>query len=139
MAERCNYGSLKDELIRDRLVVGLRDIKLGEKLQLDAELTLEKEITLLAIQSVKLQHKEIRSIEQSALDVGEVRGQANTKTLRNEEKVPFRSNPQRKGKSGDERCQSCGGVRGHTKTQCSAVNKRCIHCGKKATTPMCAC
>jgi len=45
LAENCKFGELRDQLIRDRLVVGLRDYKLSEKLQLDAELTLEKAIT----------------------------------------------------------------------------------------------
>ena len=45
LAENCIFGELRDQLIRDRLVVGLRDYKLSEKLQLDAELTLEKAIT----------------------------------------------------------------------------------------------
>lgn len=40
MAERCDYGTLKDELIRDRLVVGSQDVKLSERPQLVAELTL---------------------------------------------------------------------------------------------------
>jgi len=42
LAENCNYGTLKSEMIRDRLVISLRDLALSEKLQLDAELTLEK-------------------------------------------------------------------------------------------------
>ena len=42
LAENCNYAGLKEEMIRDRLVVGIRDMALSEKLQLDAELTLEK-------------------------------------------------------------------------------------------------
>ena len=45
MAEHCAYGTLKDEMIRDRIVVGLRDAKLSEKFQLDPELTLTKAIT----------------------------------------------------------------------------------------------
>ena len=45
LAEHCGYGNLNDEMIRDRLVVGLGDSKLSEKLQLDPELTLEKAIT----------------------------------------------------------------------------------------------
>ncbi len=36
LAEHCSYGDLHDEMIRDRLVVGLR---YSERLQLDAELT----------------------------------------------------------------------------------------------------
>eukprot|EP00731_Ephydatia_muelleri_P034495 Em0062g18a len=41
LAENCEYGGLKDELIRDRLVVGIRDETLSRQLQLDPELTLK--------------------------------------------------------------------------------------------------
>ena len=41
---KCNFGTLREELIQDRLV-GLCDSTLSEKLQLDAELTLEKATT----------------------------------------------------------------------------------------------
>ncbi|XP_068671157.1 uncharacterized protein [Montipora foliosa] len=44
LAEHCQFGVLHDEMIRDRIVVGLADQKLSEKLQLDADLTLEKAI-----------------------------------------------------------------------------------------------
>ena len=42
LAEHCNFGVLREELIRDRIVVGIRDKALSEKLQLEADLTLEK-------------------------------------------------------------------------------------------------
>ena len=41
LAKHCNYGSLHDEMIRDRVVVGLRNAQLAEKLQLDPDLTVE--------------------------------------------------------------------------------------------------
>ena len=44
LVEFCNFGNLRDELIRDRLVVGILDKQLSEKLQLDVDLTLEKAI-----------------------------------------------------------------------------------------------
>ena len=44
LAEHCNYGTLVEEMIRDRLVLGLRDTKPSERLQLDSELTLEKAV-----------------------------------------------------------------------------------------------
>ena len=37
LAEHCDYGDMTAELIRDRLVVGIRDSALSEKLQMDAE------------------------------------------------------------------------------------------------------
>ena len=42
LADNCAYGDLKDDLIRDRIVVGIHDKALSERLQLDPELTLEK-------------------------------------------------------------------------------------------------
>ena len=36
--DHCKYGDIKPEMIRDRLVVGIRD----EKLQMESDLTLEK-------------------------------------------------------------------------------------------------
>ena len=35
LVQHCDYGEMKDEMIRDRLVVGIRDSLLSEKLQLD--------------------------------------------------------------------------------------------------------
>ena len=45
LAEHCNYGNLCEEMICDRLVAGIRDSKLSEKLQLDYALTPERAIT----------------------------------------------------------------------------------------------
>lgn len=47
LAEHCSYGVLHDELIRDRLIVGLSDAQLLECMQLDRDLTLEKAITMV--------------------------------------------------------------------------------------------
>ena len=44
LAEHCNFGTLGEEMIWDRIVVGLLDTKLSEKLQLDPELTQPKPI-----------------------------------------------------------------------------------------------
>ena len=35
LAADCNFGELKDELIHDRVVVGIRDVSLSERLQMD--------------------------------------------------------------------------------------------------------
>ncbi|UYV82809.1 hypothetical protein LAZ67_22000949 [Cordylochernes scorpioides] len=44
MAENCSYGSLKEEMIRDRIVLGVKNLQLSEKLQLEPNLTLERAI-----------------------------------------------------------------------------------------------
>ncbi len=42
MVDSCEYGTFKGEIIRDRLVVGIRHGALSERLQMDAERTLER-------------------------------------------------------------------------------------------------
>ena len=62
LAEHCCFGPLHKELIRDRSVVGLRDSKLSEKLQLDADFTLEKAVTAARqMKDVKKQQAAMRS------------------------------------------------------------------------------
>ena len=41
LVETCNYGDLKNEMLCDRIVVGLRDGAMFEELQMDPGLTLE--------------------------------------------------------------------------------------------------
>lgn len=46
LSEHCNFGQLKDEYIRDRIVIRLRDKSLSEKLQLQGTLTLARAIEM---------------------------------------------------------------------------------------------
>ena len=41
LVETCEYGTLKEEMLRDRIVMGIRDTRMSERLQLTADLTLE--------------------------------------------------------------------------------------------------
>ncbi|UYV70047.1 hypothetical protein LAZ67_7001593 [Cordylochernes scorpioides] len=61
LAENCNYGILKEEIIRYRLVVEVKNFQLSEILQLESVLTLEKAIQIVRqSENVKNQQKEIR-------------------------------------------------------------------------------
>ena len=42
LSEDCEYGEMRNEMIRDKLVVGIRDVALSERLQTDENLTLDK-------------------------------------------------------------------------------------------------
>ena len=62
LAEHCGYGDLHDEMVHDRIVVGIRDSRLSEKLQLDPNLTLEKAIAeTRQKEAVKKQQSTVRS------------------------------------------------------------------------------
>lgn len=41
LVDSCEYGDLKEEMLRDRHVVGILDQELSKKLQLKADLTLQ--------------------------------------------------------------------------------------------------
>ena len=47
MAERCEYGTMKKELIQDRLVAGIQDKVLSQRLQMETDLTLAKAKTMI--------------------------------------------------------------------------------------------
>ena len=78
LAEHCVYGQLCHELIRDRLVVGLLDASLSEKMRIDPEFTLDKAIAL-ARQSEAMrkqqpvvrgtQQQDCLTVEQEKIDV----------------------------------------------------------------------
>ena len=46
-AEKCGYGDMREEMIHDRLIVGIRDTSLSEGIQLDADLTSRRQRKLL--------------------------------------------------------------------------------------------
>lgn len=59
LVETCE---LRDEMLRDRLVVGIRDSALSERLQMDAELTLERAKKLVRQkEAVKEQHQQLQA------------------------------------------------------------------------------
>ena len=76
LAEHCNYRDLHNEMIRDRIVVGLRDAALSERLQTDSELTLDKAITMARqTEAVKEQQPVVRGeVENSHARVEAVHG-----------------------------------------------------------------
>ena len=73
LAENCNYGDLKEEMISDRLVVGIKDNALSEKLQLDSRLTLESAKTAIRLkEAVHEQQQTLKGIENATSPVGTV-------------------------------------------------------------------
>ena len=77
LVEFCAYGVLKHEMLRDRLVVGIRDLSLSDKLQTDPMLTLEKTKTLMRQKAaVKDHHHELQlhQMASEAADLGRLGG-----------------------------------------------------------------
>ena len=70
LAEHCNYGTLHDELIRDRIVVGLADARLSERMQMDQDLNLEKAINMARqSEEIKKQQNTLRNDASSVVQM----------------------------------------------------------------------
>ena len=132
LAKHCNYGLLHDETIRDRIVVGLLDSRLSEKLQIDPELTLEKAVNATRqSELVKKQQSVVRGTEGSGVP---------PKTVEAVHKVSRRKGPkQSKARPGSTqsstpspmKCNRCGLFPGHARTKCPAKEAKCLRCKKK--------
>ena len=125
LAEHCGYGVLHDEMIRDRIVVGIKNAKLSEKLQLDSTLTLEKAITQVRqSEEIKRQQPLLRG-EGDSLPIGSVRGRrGNPGDKSGHGRVPKK---QGEGKA----CGRCGRSPTHDIQHCPARNSTCHKCQKR--------
>ncbi|UYV66480.1 hypothetical protein LAZ67_4001837 [Cordylochernes scorpioides] len=135
MAENCNYGSLKEEMIRDRIVVGVKNLQLSEKLQLEPNLTLERAIQAACqTECVKQQQTILRSTTTQAANVDQVyekklpprrfnstngKGDASKKS-----KFQKWSKPEKSG------CIRCGASKFHPYKDCPAKEVKCHKCKK---------
>lgn len=79
LAQHCEFGAGKDEQIRDRIVIGIIDKEVSQKLQLEADLTLERAIQLA-------RQSEQQSAEHLETTVNEVRQKQYNSTRRSYDK-----------------------------------------------------
>ena len=125
LAKHCGYNDLHDEMIRDRIVVGIRDSRLSEKLQMESDLTLERAVTLVRqSESIKTQQPTVRGQLPKEDLIEAVRGaRAPSKGRSN---VPQTN----QCSQGAKLCGRCGKQGPHSKTKCPAKDSVCYKCGK---------
>ncbi|UYV77599.1 hypothetical protein LAZ67_15001677 [Cordylochernes scorpioides] len=114
--KRCSYGELKEELIRDTLVVGVRNLALSEKLQLIPDLTMDK-----AIEIAK------QTEAQNKGNFSKIKG-SNLK--HDESSIPDNSKAWYQAE-GAKACTRCGSPKFHKFEHCPAFNATCRRCSKK--------
>ena len=137
LAEHCNYRGLHDEMIRDRIVVGLRDAVLSERLQTDSELTLDKAITMARqTEAVKQQQQPVvrGNTENRHTKVDTVQGVQSLQhkqTTKNTSKKHTKTfSNQQNPKTSTKGCTRCGKFPTHPRNQCPAREAKCHKCGK---------
>ncbi|KAL9982685.1 hypothetical protein ACROYT_G004758 [Oculina patagonica] len=111
LTEHCEFGATLDEMLRDRLVCGVHDIRIQRRLLAEPKLTLKRTLDLaLAIEAADKDASEIQKGDPQEED-----------TSLN--KVDF------KVEKGDEvHCYRCGG--NHYPKSCHFKDAKCYACGK---------
>ena len=113
LSENCQYGEMRNEMIRDRLVVGIRDLALSERLQTDETLTLDKAKKLIQQRdAVREQQQILRKGEDSSSDYMGKRPSGR----------PF-------NRGSLPKCSRCG--KSHPKNQCPAKDTICYKCHRR--------
>ena len=126
LSEHCDFGAIKDEHIRDRIVVGILDKDLSRKLQLEAGLTLTQTI------------QTVRQSEEVTTQVHQQQGEACTalqEIARGRGKPAYRGKPHWKnkresGEHGAPKCGRCGKMQHKDQERCPALKSTCNKCKK---------
>ena len=131
LAEYCEFGTLRDDLIRDRIVLGIKDKKLSEQLQLDSKLTLENAITKTRqSETVKKQQTFLQETKSDPPPANVDRlckgkGKDSKEDLKKKKKPP----KSKHGKTPETQCSRCL-CQPHPKKLCPARESKCNKCSK---------
>ena len=122
-------------MIRDRLIVGIRDNALSERLQLDADLNLEKaKKAIQQWEAVREQQKTLQgSQEPSASSIRVLRPGKDSQRFVRQRSGQSQSGKNRRGKTslnGKKTCTRCG-QDPHSRDKCPAKDASCHRCKKK--------
>ena len=125
LAATCEFQTLHDGLIRDRIVCGIRNQTIKERLLRESELTPQK--TLDICRAFELSRKQVKSLNDQS--------SANVDALgKDQRKHNHRGNYRRHnnkpdtGKPPNNSCGNCGRV--HEPKSCPAYGKKCNNCHK---------
>ena len=130
LAEGCNFEAIyPEEILRDRLLFGIRDNKVRERLLRETSLTLAKTDEICrASESTTAQMKLVENQTDPSSSINEVTDQQNKRN-----KTRRRKPKGKDGKNADKskECWSCGTVHNRSKKElCPAFGKKCLKCGK---------
>ncbi|XP_069364930.1 uncharacterized protein [Maniola hyperantus] len=141
LADSCNFGQQKDRMLRDRLVIGVKQTRVQQKLLEIKDLTLDKALDIC--RSAELSSQQLMVLHSS--EVNAVAAASTTRQLTtpasNNSKAKYsrphnninnKKNCQNNYKNNlnknNYQCKKCNKV--HGPRQCPAFGKTCLKCGK---------
>ncbi|BES91778.1 Reverse transcriptase (RNA-dependent DNA polymerase) [Nesidiocoris tenuis] len=121
LSSTCSYQALEDEMIRDRLVLGIKNESTRKQLLMDSELTLQKAIDICrANELADSQMKRITKAETSE----------NVNKIFRQRQGSFRKPLKGRNNKADRKipCKYCGNVHKHDRRKCPAYGEKCKLC-----------
>ena len=141
LAQTCEFGDLKESLIKDRIVIGINDKRLQERLLQCDDLTLKKAVEMCkARETALLQAAELKPTD---MDKCIEKLKTGWKPSGSQEQSKFRSQNTENGRlnTGErlnsgrppvrqqgQQCSYCGST--HRRGQCPAYGQSCNKCGR---------
>ncbi|UYV60538.1 K02A2.6-like [Cordylochernes scorpioides] len=127
LADSCEFEGLHEQLIRDRIVVGVRDKALSERMQLDIELTLEKAVKMVRQQEAVRQQQVDLQRPSTSQKVNQVKFNSKKQSPKQQQQP---SRKKEKSAITRSRCPKCGGFTHREGQACRAEGQRCNLCSK---------
>ena len=127
LAQYCEFGRTKDEQIRDRIVFGISDNDVSQKLQLEPELSLERAIQI-ARQSEQIKQQNVSLHSECVVDAMR-QGRRQFHGRRSSNEGQWQKKQEQSESKHQPTCSRCN--RQHGKIHpCPAKNKKCRRCNK---------
>ncbi|UYV60928.1 hypothetical protein LAZ67_1002859 [Cordylochernes scorpioides] len=121
LADSCEFEGLHEQLIRDRIVVGVSDKALSERMQLDSELTLEKAVKMVRQQEAVRQQQVDLQRPSTSQKVNQVKFNSKKQSPKQQQQPSRKKDKSAKTRS---RCPKCGGFTHREGQACRAEGQR---------------
>lgn len=138
LAKTCNYSSLEDSLIRDRIVIGIRDHATQKRLLQESKLTLTTCIDICwayetTAQQLKAMNPEKEDVHAFGKQVpqGNRSGQETNKLEQNQLPRGQQTSGRGQARGKIATCKFCGQTHEWKKLLCPAWGQKCANCRKK--------
>lgn len=130
LSKNCSFGNLTDTLIRDQIVVGVRDNAIRKRLLYEHKLTLTK--CLEIARSSEVTQARLATMEKSDVSVSAVRKtKPKAKPKEHKQKKHFKPNSNGQFKSDQSKCSYCGSMSAHPRRDCPASGQQCSTCKRR--------
>ena len=128
LATTCEFGNLKDELIRDHIVVIITNDSTRERLLQEPNLTLDGAIQIAKTAEVTKDH--LKQLQEETAEVAAVNHKKFSRKQKSSgpqhKQVPQQKQNPIKEKHSSKQCKRCGTEHGYGK--CLAYGKQCRQC-----------